>query len=304
LPHSFKKLAWAVLVIWALAACITAIVYGLSFDIAVSSTPKTSDDECWDDASLIAQIESRLSAQMLDAQQTERRAENASSYGGSDSASWLLSILQSLLTSLLLWQPLTVYCVAWLKVWMFTWHLKLKVGPGNVLALCRLCCCGPTSTTPEGGRGRQIRKQLSRRVRHSMHSMMAQTASSKARCAVVANENRPVDAISFLGNERWIIDDVTEPQPQTTNESESASESESEEDIEMLNEMLTRVVSDIDEIDNAHAKESESETEAVDVARMSELLDTIVSADIEMQQVEDPARREDADGDGDGVAVD
>merc|ERR1719295_1289157 len=59
LPHSFKKLAWAVLVLWALAACITAIVYGLSFDIEYSSTEKESAEAaepCWD-APLINQIE-------------------------------------------------------------------------------------------------------------------------------------------------------------------------------------------------------------------------------------------------------
>merc|ERR1712087_387069 len=38
---------------------------------------------------------------------------------------------------------------------------------------------------------------------------MSSTVSATDLSSVVANENRPIDAISFLGNDRWIIDDVT-----------------------------------------------------------------------------------------------
>merc|ERR1719414_2925768 len=68
---------------------------------------------------------------------------NGSSYGGSDSESWLLSLFQSLMLSLVLWQPLTLYVVTWIKIWMFTWHLEMLF-PKNCPALIRRCCCGPT----------------------------------------------------------------------------------------------------------------------------------------------------------------
>eukprot|EP01083_Nonionella_stella_P081611 224887_1 len=33
LAHGFKRVGWIVLIIWSLAACITAIVYGFKFDL-------------------------------------------------------------------------------------------------------------------------------------------------------------------------------------------------------------------------------------------------------------------------------
>merc|ERR1719493_421255 len=45
---------------------------------------------------------------------------------------------------MILWQPWTIYCVTWIKVWMFTWHLEMKF-PKNCPALLRHCCCGPPS---------------------------------------------------------------------------------------------------------------------------------------------------------------
>merc|ERR1719295_1431773 len=114
----------------------------------------------------------------------------------------------------------------------------MKVGPGNVLALCRLCCCGPKTeaeaepvmmqTEPEG-----VRKKLSHRMSSKLAVMMSNTVSSKTLSSVVANENRPVDAISFLGNERWIIDDVTEVQPLPQIATKSAAQMDEDIDIVM-----------------------------------------------------------------------
>merc|ERR1712197_241083 len=66
---------------------------------------------------------------------------NESSYGGSDARSWLLSLGLELLLSLFFWQPLMVYIVTWMHVWMFTWHLELEF-PDKIPALCKGCCCG------------------------------------------------------------------------------------------------------------------------------------------------------------------
>merc|ERR1711972_1196576 len=69
---------------------------------------------------------------------------NESSYGGSDAMSWLLSLGQSLLLSLVLWQPLTLYVVTWIKIWMFTWNLPIRF-PVSCPKLMRRCCCGLTT---------------------------------------------------------------------------------------------------------------------------------------------------------------
>ena len=81
---------------------------------------------CWN-SSLQLRIENALSNEYFDVEFDEREEMNESSYAGSDNTSWLLSLGQSLLQSLLLWQPLTVYIKSWIGLWMFTWNLEMKV---------------------------------------------------------------------------------------------------------------------------------------------------------------------------------
>ena len=89
------------------------VMFGLAFDLSVSSSDNEENtnldlynSNCWN-SSLQLRIENELSADYLDAEYHEREDMNSSSYGGSDSESWLLSLFQSLMLSLVLWQPLT-----------------------------------------------------------------------------------------------------------------------------------------------------------------------------------------------------
>eukprot|EP01083_Nonionella_stella_P251794 868353_1 len=221
LPHTFKKVGWIVLVIWSLGACITAIVYGFKFDIEARAIENTDypnlwtyqNDDCWNNT-LTLQIENSLSKQRFWTAYAQQQANNASGYGGSDAKSWLVSIFQSLLTSLLLWQPLTVYMVTWIKIWMFSWHLKMQIGPGNVVLLCKRCCCGYDHTLDHedddsNNKGLRSKLQmLSQHLSQSNNSKPAERRSSRKIRDVVAHKNRPVDIISFLGNEEWVIDDT------------------------------------------------------------------------------------------------
>jgi len=223
LPTKCKVIAWIIVVLWSAAACITAIVYGLSFDIQYSAKTNTQnsnaalyeEEPCWN-STLQLSMESALSKQWFLDEQNTRAMENASSYGGSDSSSWLLSLAQSLLTSLLLWQPLTVYVLTWLKIWMFTWNLKMQVGPGNVVALCKRCCCAYRSDRDmhheagdhDNGNDEIHVQQEQQSESIAKMNLVSQFLSGTKATEVVANENRPVDIISFLGNEVWIIDDV------------------------------------------------------------------------------------------------
>ena len=192
-----------------MTACICAIVYGLSFDILYKKQINTKNsnydiyknETCWNNT-LKLRIENLLSEDAFNRKQIERELQNSSSYGGSDSISWLLSILQSLITSLILWQPLTVYIVTWIKIWMFTWNLKMKVGPGNVMALCKKCCCGHSINDDENDNQYDIDNLID-----SDNNNIERRHSRKI-SEVVAHKDRPIDIISFLANDTWIIDDI------------------------------------------------------------------------------------------------
>ena len=132
-PSKYREIAWCILLFISITACIGAILYGLSFDLSV--TPSINEDhpnaamyasDCWSNL-LHLRTEDALSEAHFNEAFTEREKLNAGSYGGSDAGSWLLSLAQSLLLSLFLWQPLITYIVTWCKVWMFTWHLEMKV---------------------------------------------------------------------------------------------------------------------------------------------------------------------------------
>eukprot|EP01083_Nonionella_stella_P308652 1089980_1 len=222
LNHAFKKVGWIVLIIWSLAACVTAIVYGFKFDIDARAIENTNnpnaalfeDNDCWN-TTLALQIEADLSKDKFMNDYVDQQVKNAASYAGGDAKSWLLSILQSLLTSLILWQPLTVYVVTWIKIWMFSWHLKMQVGPGNVILLCKRCCCGYDAgdldeDDPDKKGQKSKMQMLSQYISRSKKSQAVERRSSHKIRDVVAHKNRPVDIISFLGNEEWIIDDTTD----------------------------------------------------------------------------------------------
>ena len=86
----------------------------IQFDLEVSDMGTNPNNpnhdlyqtDCWN-SSLSLRIENALSDTFFNRIYTERVTMNESSYGGSDAMSWLLSLGQSLLLSLVLWQPLT-----------------------------------------------------------------------------------------------------------------------------------------------------------------------------------------------------
>ena len=200
-------------------------MYGLSFDMLVSMSDNHSNDNyamyksgCWN-TSLQLRIENGLSTDYFNEKHMERKEMNGSSYGGSDSESWLLSLGQSLLLSLVLWQPLTLYIVTWIKIWMFTWGLEMKF-PKNCPALVRRCLCGATNAD-------QLAEtvELSAAASNSVNSSSGTTpdsapsldqmldlntlrAMSLRQRTVIANKSRPRDILQFLADKQWVIDDT------------------------------------------------------------------------------------------------
>merc|ERR1719295_677020 len=162
-PAICKEIAWTLLLLISSTACSVAIVYGLSFDLLVESEDNTDNDNyefyesgCWN-SSLQLRIENELSGDYFDEEYLEREEMNESSYGGSDTASWLLSLGQSLMLSLVLWQPLTLYVVTWFRIWMFTWNLEMRF-PAKVPAVIKLCLCGREKLEKEKDLSSQIQR--------------------------------------------------------------------------------------------------------------------------------------------------
>ena len=113
-------------------------MYGLKFDLEAAAVTNTEnprwalyETDCWN-SSLQLRIENGLSGDKFNADYEKREEQNSSSYGGSDTGSWLLSLFQSLMLSILIWQPLTMLIWTLLCVWMFTWNLEISI-PWNLV---------------------------------------------------------------------------------------------------------------------------------------------------------------------------
>ena len=239
-----REVAWCILLMFAIFCCFTAILFGLSFDLHVESSRNRNNpnadlyaSDCWT-TSLHLRIEDDLSVDYFDAVYAKREELNGSSYGGSDARSWLLSLGQSLLLSLFFWQPLLTYIVTWIKLWMFTWHLEMKVlficclhlfiliqinyvhkwlvllviqFPDKIPALCKKCCCGSSEdeTTLAGSMkpNRYHDGVASRTSAASNHSNACldtlprfSSRSSSKHSLVMAHANRPDDVLSFYAD--------------------------------------------------------------------------------------------------------
>jgi len=201
LPHFTRYIAWVLVILWSATCVVVSIVYGIQFDqaalaVANEDNPNAelyASSSCWN-TTLSLQLEADASKAQFESDALDQKLAESGSYGGGDSASWLLSIAQSLLMSIILWQPMTLYIVTWIKLWAFTWHLKMATGPGVMIALVKNVCCAKNdddenNDDDDNGPADQVRLR-------------------RDKSSIVANENRPFDVISFLGNDQWIIDDT------------------------------------------------------------------------------------------------
>ena len=78
--------------------------------------------------------------------------------------------------ALILWQPLTLYVVTWIKIWDFTLHLKMNLGPGNLNLLFKRSCCGYNEIN------------------------INNYDNNRTKTNVLSHPDRPLDIPSFLGN--------------------------------------------------------------------------------------------------------
>ena len=120
-PHSnkYKKVAWVLMAVWTAAAVLVALVYGLQFDTL--NVEAVEGDDCFE--SLIHRAyETPLTAEYVEQLKAELASGEDDDYSASldESSSWLIALAQSLVASVLLWQPLNIYISTWIKIWLFT----------------------------------------------------------------------------------------------------------------------------------------------------------------------------------------
>ena len=218
LPHCCKKVSWALLIIWAIAVNIMALLYGLQFDLAYNEEPNPDNDNlelfeepCWENNKQLA-IEGAIGQDNFNAMNDEIDEANdfSDNYGGieSESLRWLLACLQSFIMSIFLWQPITIYFMTWVKLWLFTWNLGFKTGPGNMLGLIKNCCCVDSSEN----------EILMRKIRKDPNYDVNRKVTNKDWIQVYAE--RPLDLIGYFGNDALFSDTTNPNQHDTYNEDE------------------------------------------------------------------------------------
>eukprot|EP01083_Nonionella_stella_P028074 77310_1 len=192
LSHKYKAYAWIFLVVWTLFVIIMALFYGIQFDLKYTEkrnndNPNVTlfDQECWWNNKLLV-IEDLLSANSFkELQQSLRSNFNDDYANNEESSKWILSLFQSLCLSVFLWQPLMVYIITWIKIWMFSWNLTMKLSPVNLWTLCKRALSKVDKSN--------LRKELS----------FACNIDAKKNKAyhVIAHENRPLDVIGYFSND-------------------------------------------------------------------------------------------------------
>eukprot|EP01084_Bolivina_argentea_P012197 22869_1 len=203
------------------------------FHNVISANDSINKNDCWDiDMSL--RIESELSEKYINKQQESLHGSYVDNYldTASDSQIWLLSLIQSLLTSIFIWQPLLIFISTLLKVLMFTWHMPMDIGLKSVYIVC-IRCCGcynykynkNEKQENEGDEGNQNdnEKQLNM-LKYELKVAKVNSKSNVThfnetdneidderiitkKSEFIANSNRPLDAIGFLSNDQLFIDD-------------------------------------------------------------------------------------------------
>ena len=157
-PYKCKYVGIIIMIAWTTFAIILAIVYGLSFDILYPYRPPTfyaikyessinienTYPNCTRKSILndMDTIASNNYADNIDSL-TKEYLDKFSSFGINitDTQTWLTTLGLSLLISIFIWQPLTIYMLTWIKLWSFTLNLSLNTKPGTIKRICQRVCC-------------------------------------------------------------------------------------------------------------------------------------------------------------------
>ena len=197
LDHRYKRWAWIFMVVWTVFVVIMAMNYGIQFDLKYDAVPNAQnsnlaeyDEECWSNDKRLV-IEELLSVRSLQDLQASLESHFSGDYDAQNTESWkwLLSMLQSLLLSIFLWQPLTVYLMTWIKIHLFSWNLRMKLAPSNVLTLCKRAC----------SRSAHPPMMLDQNNDDAPHP------HNKSAYFMMAHQNRPLDVIGYFSNDELFL---------------------------------------------------------------------------------------------------
>eukprot|EP01083_Nonionella_stella_P286664 975634_1 len=151
-PQFMTHVAWIFLFLWCAMCSVIAIVYGIQFDITYETGQSSAfakqgyDEECWDMDPQLVINEELAEQQLLD--DADALNDNFGSHV-TDSKAWLLQLLQSVIVSVFVWQPLTIYVITWLNIWLFSWNLPVSLKPPNLIKLFKNVF-GMVKEEPEG----------------------------------------------------------------------------------------------------------------------------------------------------------
>lgn len=147
---------------------------------------------------------------------------NSESWAGSDTNSWLLALASSMSQSMFIWQPFGAYVITWITLWLYTWHLPMKLGPKHLIRCVKNECCGDKSHSEEiasdlvatGSNSVNRDKVDGHSDSGDHHSDGVEQPRIEWANSSLSHKGRPLDLISLLGHPDFIIDDTRPSSPQ------------------------------------------------------------------------------------------
>lgn len=243
------------------------LVYGIQFDLSYDTAVnenKPTPSECWQNNLKQRMDEAFTVLSVRETQETAEYGVDDGAYmeGVSDSKSWLLSLVESLLLSLFFWQPVTIYFMTWAKIWAFSYHMKLDDGVGTLIKLMMILCCPCRRRRNFDGIGLVHEERTGmcarlcglltgkRSVHHSVEQvgiemdadaegdleaeydvdaethqrMMDDNKRSNRRVSATARSGRPLDYLGFYGDKELCVDDLEDHDHKKKKAKESAIE--------------------------------------------------------------------------------
>ncbi|ETO01298.1 hypothetical protein RFI_36142, partial [Reticulomyxa filosa] len=107
---------------------------------------------------------------------------------------WLISVAVSLLWSILVWQPLTIFFLTFLRVWSFKHGLVLEATISNLCAFIGFSCCGCNKCAE---------RHLTRKTINMNDTTEKDIATSYV--ASLAVGDRVIDRHLFLSRIDWLV---------------------------------------------------------------------------------------------------
>eukprot|EP01083_Nonionella_stella_P000067 189_1 len=208
LPHRCKCVAWLLLICWTCFVALITVLFSLQFDLKYEAIPNpnvndAATNECWQNDKKLW-IESQLSYQSIDALNANLSPSMA--------VRWSTGCCLSVLLLTLIFEPIFIYCTTWLKIWMFSHHLSMKMSVSNLCSLfAKACSDGPshnykiarhnTDATDFESHVSYTYRKKSIADRAHMLSTRPRRHSSSCGSYNIVHPDRPLDVFGYLCND-------------------------------------------------------------------------------------------------------